>query len=86
MPSETIQKIRGISVYVYDVPLPEDQQVAAGRGGAAAAASTAQTIYFLTENLFGACDDLAVVQDILARLATGGQPAAFPRLPRIKWS
>ena len=66
--------IGGISVYVYDVPLPQDRQVAAAQGGAAAAAATDQTIYFLTDSLFGACDNLAVVQDILARLA-GGNPA-----------
>jgi hypothetical protein len=77
---ETIHKIRGIFVYVYDVPLPKDQQVAAGRGGAAAAASTGQTIYFLTENLFGACDDLTVVQDILARLAVAGQPGSLSQV------
>ena len=53
------------------MPLPANQQVAAGQGGAAAAAAMGQTVYFLTENLFGACDDVAVVQDVLGRLATG---------------
>ena len=66
--------------------MPQAQQVAAGQGGAAAAAATARSIYFLTENLFGACDDLAVVQDIIGRLATGGRPTAFPRWPDIRWS
>ena len=65
----------------FAVPLPQAQQVAAGQGGAAAAAATAQTVYFLTENLFGACDDLAVVQEILARLVNGSRPAAFPKSP-----
>jgi len=71
---EAIQMIGGISVYVYDVPLPQNRQVAAAQGGAAVAAATDQTIYFLTDSLFGACDNLTVVQDILARLA-GGNPA-----------
>ena len=72
--------VHGISVYVYDVPLPQGQQAAAGRGGAAAAAATGQTIYFLTENLFGACDDLAVVRDILARLVNGGQAGSLSQV------
>jgi len=74
---EKILQIGGIPVYVYDVPLPQNQQVAAGQGGAAAVAATAQTVYFLTDNLFGACDDLAVVQDILARLANGIQTGSL---------
>ena len=77
---ETIQTIRGIPVYVFAVPLPQAQQVAAGQGGAAAAAATGQTVYFLTENLFGACDDLAVVQDILARLANGSQAGSLSQV------
>ena len=68
---KTIQNDPGVPVYVYDVPLPQGQQVAAGQGGAAAAAATVQTVYFLTDNFFGACDDLAVVEDILGRLADG---------------
>ena len=74
---ETVQKIRGIPVYVFDVPLPQAQQAAARQGGVAAVTATARTIYFLTENLFGACDDLAVVQEILARLATGSQAGSL---------
>jgi hypothetical protein len=69
---EATQLIHGTTVYVFDVPLPQAQQVAAGQGGAAAAAATGQTVYFLTPNLFCACDDLGVVRDILDRLA-GGQ-------------
>jgi len=68
---EAIQQIRGVPVYVYDVPLPEGEQVAVGQSGVAAAAATAQTVYFLAGNLFGACDDLAVVREVLARLANG---------------
>ncbi len=68
---ETVRTIHGIPVYVFAVPLPQAQQVAAGRGGVAAAAKMGQTVYFLTDNLFGACDDLAVVQDILGRLKNG---------------
>ena len=79
---ETIKTIRGIPVYVFNVPLPQGQQVAAGQGGAVAAAATAQTVYFLTENFFGACDDLAVVQDILARLANGSQAGS---LSQVAW-
>jgi hypothetical protein len=70
---ETVQTIRGIPVYVFDVPLPQAQQVAAGQGGAGAVAATGQTVCFLTEKLFAACDDLAAVRDILARLVNGGQ-------------
>jgi hypothetical protein len=77
---ETIQKINGIPVYVYNVPLPQGQQVAAGAGGAAVAASTSQTIYFLTQNLFGACDDLAVVQEILGRLANGSPAGSLSQV------
>ena len=62
------------------MPLPQAQQVAAGQGGAAAAAATGQTVYFLTENLFGACDDLAVVQDILARLANGSPAGSLSQV------
>ena len=40
----------------------------------------AQTVYFLTNNLFAACDDLAVVQDILARLASGGQAKSLSQV------
>lgn len=77
---ETIQTIRGISVYVYAVPLPQDQQVAAGKGGATAAAAVGQTVYFLTDNLFGACDNLAVTQDILARLVNGNQAGSLSQV------
>ena len=80
---ETIQTIRGIPVYVFDVPLPQAQQVAAGQGGAAAAAATGQTVYFLTENLFGACDDLAVVQEILARLANGSPAGSLSQVAGV---
>ena len=79
-----IQKIRGVPVYVFDVPLPQAQQAAAGRGGAAAAAAaTAQTVYFLTENLFCACDDLAVVQDILGRLASGSPAGSLSQVAGV---
>ncbi|MGA2256900.1 MAG: hypothetical protein ABSG53_19790 [Thermoguttaceae bacterium] len=78
--SEGVQTIRGIPIYVYDVPLPQGQQVAAGRGGVVAAAATGQTIYFLTENLFGASDDLAVVQEILTRLANGSQDGSLSQV------
>jgi hypothetical protein len=77
---EAVQAIHGIPVYVFEVPLPQNQQVAAGRGGAAAAASVAQTIYFLTDNLFGACDDLTVVQEMLARLVNGGQSGSLSQV------
>jgi hypothetical protein len=77
---ETMQDIRGIPVYVFTVPLPQGQQVAAGQGGAEAAAATAQTVYFLTANLFGACDDLSVVQSILGRLASGSQAGSLSQV------
>ncbi|MEI8373603.1 MAG: hypothetical protein WCJ35_12320 [Planctomycetota bacterium] len=77
---ETLQTICGTSVYVYVVPLSQDQQVATGKGGAAATAATGQTVYFLTENFFGACDDLAVVQDILTRLVNGGQAGSLSQV------
>ncbi len=78
---ETLQKIRGISVYVFAVPLSQDQQVAAGKGGTTATAAMGQTVYFLTENFFGACDDLAVVQDILTRLVNSGQADSLSQVP-----
>ena len=77
---ETIKVIHGVSVYVFAVPLPQAQQAAAARGGAAAAATTGQTVYFLTENLFGACDDLTIVQDILARLAKGSPAGSLSQV------
>jgi hypothetical protein len=77
---ETVHTIRGIPVYVFAVPLPQAQQVAAGQGGAAAVAETGQTVYFLTENLFAACDDLAVVRDILARLAGGNSAGSLSQV------
>jgi hypothetical protein len=70
---ETIIPVGRVFVSLFDVPLPQNQQAAAGQGGAAGAAATEPTIYFLTNNLFGACDDLSVVRDILARLANGMQ-------------
>jgi len=76
---EAIQTIRGVPVYVFDVPLPEGEQVAAGQSGVAAVA-TAQTIYFLTANLFGACDDLAVVREILSRLASGNNVGSLSQV------
>ena len=82
---ETIRTIRGVPVYVWAVPLPANQQVAAGQGGAAAAAAMGQTVYFLTENLFGACDDVAVVQDVLGRLATGRPSDSLSGVAAIGW-
>ena len=77
---ETIQKIHGIPVYVFAVPLPQNQQAATAPGGAAAAAATGQTVYFLTDNLFGACDDLAVVRDILVRLVNGNPSGSLSQV------
>ena len=77
---ETIRTINGITVYVYAVPLPQGQQVAAGQGGAAAASSMGQTVYFLAKDIFSACDDLAVVQDMLARLANGTQAGSLSQV------
>jgi hypothetical protein len=77
---EGVQVVRGIPVYIFEVPLPAAQQVAAGQGGAASAAATAQTIYFLTDSLFGACDDLAVVQEMLARLAAGNATGSLSQV------
>ena len=77
---ERIRTIQGIPVYIYDVPLPQTQQVATAQGGAATVAATSQTVYFLAENLFGACDNLAVVRDILARLVNGGQADSLSRV------
>jgi hypothetical protein len=76
--------IAGVPVLVFDVPLPQNQQAAAGQAGAAAGAVTQPTIYFLTDNLFGACDDLAVVQDILGRLAKGKKAGSLSEVPGYK--
>ena len=78
---ETIQIVHGVPVYV----LRRSAAAGASRprrggGGAAAAAATAHTIYFLTDNLFGACDDLAVVKDMLARLVNGSQAGSLSQV------
>ena len=51
-----------------------------GAGGAAAAAAMGQTVYFLANNFFGACDDLSTMQEILARLTNGGQAKSLSQL------
>jgi hypothetical protein len=64
--------VQGVQVFVYDVPLPAAMQAAAARGGAAAApAATSLTVYFLTNSVFCACDDLEVTKGIIGRLSGG---------------
>jgi hypothetical protein len=72
---ETVSLVQGVEVHAFDVPLPAARQAAAARGGAAAGpAATSLTVYFLTKEVFCACDDLAVTKDIISRLV-GGVPA-----------
>jgi hypothetical protein len=69
---ETILNVQGVEVHAFDVPLPAAQQAAAARGGAAAApATTSLTVYFLTKEVFCACDDLTVAKDMIGRLVGG---------------
>ncbi len=68
----TQQTVQGVSVYIFNVPLPAGQQVAAAQGGGAASVAANRTIYFLTQNFFCACDNLSVVQGILEHLVKGG--------------
>ena len=71
--AETILNVQGVQVHAFDVPLPAEKQAAAARGGAAAApAATSLTVYFLTDSVFCACDDLNVAKDIIGRLVGGG--------------
>ena len=83
---ENVVTIRGIPVYVFDVPLPQAQQTAAQLGGTTpaaappAAAATTQTVYFLTDSLFAACDNLAVAQEILGRLANGTRAGSLSQV------
>jgi hypothetical protein len=78
---QNIMNIGGVGVEVFDVPLPQNMQAAAGQGGAAAAVVRQPTIYFLANNVFGACDDLAVVQGILGRMANGIQAGSLSEVP-----
>jgi hypothetical protein len=77
----TQAKINNIQVYVYDVPVVN--AAAAGPGGAAPAVVFEKTIYFITNDWFGACDDYTVLNDIISRLA-GAQNGSLSQNPAYK--
>ncbi len=69
---QKVLNVQGVQVFVFDVPLPAALQAAAGAAGAAAApAATSLTVYFLTDSVFCACDDLNVTKDIIGRHISG---------------
>lgn len=73
---ENRQVIGPATVLIYDLPLSDAAQAAPQAGAAAAPAvqpGTRQTVYFLTQNMVGASDNLSVIQGILARIAGNGK-------------
>jgi hypothetical protein len=61
--------VEGAPVFVFDVPT--EQPAAAAGQPAAAAPPARQTVYFLTKNVLGASDNLAVTRGIIKRLVKG---------------
>jgi hypothetical protein len=81
---ENLVTIEGATVYLFDVPLPKEEQSAAAREGQPAAQSRPvmrQTAYFLTKNLLGASDSLEVIRGIVGRLVKGAQADSLAELP-----
>jgi len=71
---QTILVVEGVRVYTFDVPLPQAQQAAAGP------TATNLTLYFLTDTVFCACDDLNVAKGIIGRLVRGSRAGSLAQV------
>jgi hypothetical protein len=82
---ESTVKVGSVTLTVFDVPLPKEEQAAAATDtkageqpvAAAAQPTTRQTIYFIAKRFFVSSDNLAVARGMAERLAGGTQAGSL---------
>lgn len=81
---ESRMTIGGAAIYIFDLQPAKEDQAAASQDSSAAVATAEparQTIYFISQNLLGASDNLSVVQEIVTRLAQKSQVGSLAEVP-----